>query len=253
MNVKEMSKAWAVDQLDPDNWLEIPDFGIRPQDVVFEGFAFPLVSPIVRGYGLRRIIREQVKTARALIRKESLTLAEVKANYIQVLEMMMEGTHTAKIDATRAQTMSTFYMVSIGSADRASRYSFGNHNQVITERTRNACFEAIEQCAQGIRYLALQSTKAKTDVVSKEDEDRLRAAIRSVHSVAGTEGGKARSERYEPFKQWALQQAKSMQGSDKQIAGKLLASLPQNFAAISNDPERLIYDTLRASKKKPAI
>ena len=174
MNANERSKAWAVDQLDPDNWLEIPDFVTRPQDVVFKGFAYPLVSPNVRGRALRVIIREQVKTMRALIRKELLTLAEVKANYLQVLDMMTDGSESEKIDGTHAQAMSTFYMVSMNSADQASRYSHGYYDNVITARTLDKCYEAIAECEQGIRCLAVQSALAKTNATSINE---IRSAI----------------------------------------------------------------------------
>jgi len=182
MNAKDRSKAWAIDQLDPDNWLEIPDFGILPQDVVFEGFAYPLVSPTVRGRGLREIIREQIRTARALIRRESLTLAEVKANYLQVLDMMIDGGEGEKIDATHAQAMSTFYMVSMGSADQASRYSYGGFENVITPRTLDKCYSAIAQCAQGIRSLAVQCTIAKSEAIS----------VREIRSTIGKLGALAK-------------------------------------------------------------
>ena len=50
MDAKERSAAWAVDQQDPDNWLEIPDFGINPIDVGFKGFMYPIVTPNDKGY-----------------------------------------------------------------------------------------------------------------------------------------------------------------------------------------------------------
>lgn len=178
MNAKERSEAWAIDQLDPDNWLEIPDFGVLPQEVGLEGFAFPLVSPTVRGDGLRRIIREQVKTARALIRLEKQTLAEVKANYLEVLNMMTDSQETAKIDATHAQAMATFYMVSMGSAERASRQSFGGHGGVLSARSQALCYEALAQCEEGIRNLAVRSARAKTEAVS----------MREIRSAMGRNG-----------------------------------------------------------------
>lgn len=29
MNAKDRAAAWAVDQLDPDNWIEIPEFDVN--------------------------------------------------------------------------------------------------------------------------------------------------------------------------------------------------------------------------------
>ena len=43
MNETVEHENWDVQKLDPDNWLEIPDFGVQPQDVDFKGFSDALV------------------------------------------------------------------------------------------------------------------------------------------------------------------------------------------------------------------
>ena len=170
MNAKERAKAWEVDQFDPDNWLEIPEFGVLPKDVDFQGFAFPRVAPGKAGDGLRRIIREHVKTARYLIRKELLTLPEVRANYIQVLDMMGNDLDVVKeIDASHAQTMSTFYMVLMSSANQAQTYSFGGYERIVTERTLGECYDAIAQCAVAVRSLAVKSVQSKSAAVAIDE------------------------------------------------------------------------------------
>jgi len=62
-------------------------------------------------------------------------------------------------------------------------------------------------------------------------------------------GAMSRKNRYEPIKQWALGKAGNMRGAHKQIARQLSAALPNHLADISDDPERLIYDTLRTNRK----
>lgn len=37
--------TWATSYEDPNNWLVIPDFGIRPRDVDFAGFEHPIFTP----------------------------------------------------------------------------------------------------------------------------------------------------------------------------------------------------------------
>lgn len=75
------------------------------------------------------------------------------------------------------------------------------------------------------------------------------AGIRSRARAAGLLGGRTRAGKYEPLKIWALEKASVMRGDDKGIARRLLAELPSHLALVSDDPERLIYDALRARKK----
>ena len=93
----------------------------------------------------------------------------------------------------------------------------------------------------------LSGATARTKI-RKEELAKLQAEARAMLSAAGALGGKARSGRYEPLKKWALENARTKRGSDKQIARELCALIPQQFTDVSDDPERLIYDTLRASK-----
>jgi hypothetical protein len=67
-------------------------------------------------------------------------------------------------------------------------------------------------------------------------------------SMAGMMGAKSRHRPYAEFKEWALENAVGMRGDDRTIARKLSAKLPANHADVSDDPTRLIYDTLRAKK-----
>jgi hypothetical protein len=73
--------------------------------------------------------------------------------------------------------------------------------------------------------------------------------LRSRAIGAGARGGKARAEKYELLKTWALEKSSAMRGDDKGIARKLAALLPPHFSDVSKDPERLIYDALRAKAK----
>jgi hypothetical protein len=34
-------ESWPEDQLDPDNWMQIPEFGVNPEDVDFSASSIP--------------------------------------------------------------------------------------------------------------------------------------------------------------------------------------------------------------------
>ena len=247
MNAKERSTAWAIDQLEPDNWLRIPDFGINPQDVAFEGFAFPMVTPSSKGRGLQCILREHVKTARALIRKEKRSLDKVKADFLEVLDMIDEKPESEHIDASRQQGMATFYIISLQIAERASQYATDRNSKSL-----GLCYEAIAECAEAVRNLTLFSVKDKKEPVSAAINEAIAGYVgsqRRALSEAGRKGAAAKNMGHEELKAWALNEAKTMYAPHGDIARRLAALLPAHLANVSKDPERLIYDTLRNPKK----
>ena len=65
-------------------------------------------------------------------------------------------------------------------------------------------------------------------------------------SEAGEQGAAAKKQKFKPLIDWALLQAKSMKDQDVDIARKLSARLPHHLANVSKNPQRLIYDALRA-------
>lgn len=248
MNAKERSTAWAVDQLDPDNWLRIPDFGINPKDVVFEGFSFPIVTPMLKGYGLRCIVREHVKTARALMRKEERSLSDVRTDFIEVLDMTKAKPESEKIDASPSQAMATFYTFAMQSAELADRLSMDRNS-----RSLERCYEAIAHCAEEVRNLMVFSLSGKKESHNTAIDEAMRRYVdsqRRALSEAGRRGASAKHETTRALKKWALEQANGMRGSDRDIARRLSAMLPAHLADASNDPMRLIYDTLRTRQNR---
>lgn len=192
MNAKERSTAWAVDQLDPDNWLRIPDFGINPGDVAFEGFSFPIVTPNSKSYGLQRVLREHVKTARALIRKEERSLDEVTADFVEVLDMMDAKPESEKIDMSRHHAMAAFYVIAVQSAQRADRRGADRNS-----RSLELCYEAIAQCAESVRSLALLSLKGKQDSIDAGVKEAMAGyvdpdLIRKIRTEIATKGVRAK-------------------------------------------------------------
>lgn len=87
---------------------------------------------------------------------------------------------------------------------------------------------------------------AQMEVEIRQDQERARKVKLS---EAGRLGARSKNARITPLKEWALNRASSMRGSDVDMARQLSASLPEHLAEISKDPERLIYETLRSRKR----
>ena len=66
---------------------------------------------------------------------------------------------------------------------------------------------------------------------------------------AGKKGGTQRHQASRELKVWALAEAATLQGSDMYIARKLTQQIPSQLRDASADPERLIYDALRSTRK----
>ena len=75
------------------------------------------------------------------------------------------------------------------------------------------------------------------------------AELSKALSRFGAVGGVVRHEGTAALKEWALNKAATMKGSDKDKARELRAQLPAEFESVSKDPERLIYDALMAARK----
>lgn len=69
-------------------------------------------------------------------------------------------------------------------------------------------------------------------------------------SRAGEKGAVSKNFRTQRLKNWAVQKSMHLRGSDMDIARQLSAQLPSDLADVSKDPERLIYDSLRAHRKQ---
>lgn len=71
-------------------------------------------------------------------------------------------------------------------------------------------------------------------------------------SENGKKGGQKRHARTTAVKEWALEEAKSMKGSDMEIARQLANRIPAHLVGDPNkagDAARLIYDALRAQRQ----
>jgi hypothetical protein len=78
---------WRVDELDPDNYLVIPEFGVRPESVQYKGFQCPLVYPGVTHREVAKAIRSMLIAARLTLRTRFRSLAEVYRLFDEVLDI----------------------------------------------------------------------------------------------------------------------------------------------------------------------
>ena len=93
-------------------------------------------------------------------------------------------------------------------------------------------------------FLAMGHALGSTGAPSKAVQDLL--------GRIGARGAEAKHAGTRALKAWALAQAATMKGADKAVARELAVALPAEFVRTSEDPERLIYDALRAQRRRTA-
>ena len=108
---------------------------------------------------------------------------------------------------------------------------------------------------------ALEAVRKSNATLSKHADDvdifnlaicgveALLLDVKNDRSTAGKKGGVQKNAPYAALKKWALKEAEKMHKADKQIAKDLANRLPEHLKDVSNDPQRLIYNTLLAKRK----
>jgi hypothetical protein len=147
--------AWQEDRLDPDNWLEIPDFGVMPADVGFEGFAFPIVDPQAEYYEARGHIRAMVTRLRILARKQFASMNDLLDCELADLEAIRAGR-----DVTRAGGYAHFYRMIMWALKEVTLA------QTAEGRLRDLALAAV-WLADFVEYDAEQPTETSSEVASK--------------------------------------------------------------------------------------
>lgn len=89
---------------------------------------------------------------------------------------------------------------------------------------------------------------AQAYVACDLDDDDSCQRLRPTLQRIGRRGAEAKHAGTRALKKWALAQAATLKGADMAVARDLAKALPAHFAQVSGDPERLIYDALRARK-----
>lgn len=122
-----------------------------------------------------------------------------------------------------------------------------------------------DRCISGIKPSVLMASLSENIAAlntrrmladSKNEADQLylgaveyHAKARATRSTNGIKGANTKHAATRELKEWALEKASTMRGSDGQIAGKLMKELPDHLKDASTDPKRFIWDHLRESKK----
>lgn len=68
-------------------------------------------------------------------------------------------------------------------------------------------------------------------------------------SQGGKRGAQVKHEGVSKLKRWAVSEAQAARGADKEISRQLARKIPVELAGVSKDPERVIYDAIRAARK----
>ena len=80
--------------------------------------------------------------------------------------------------------------------------------------------------------------------------ERVKRSRTSQLAEAGAAGAKLKHNKTNELKKWAECVAVDMREADADKARKLSARMPEHLADVSKNPERLIYDHLRAIRKR---
>ena len=97
---------------------------------------------------------------------------------------------------------------------------------------------------------SLRGLNAQLDAIDRGDApSREITLLRSELAAAGARGADAKHAKTRALKEWAVKNACASRASDREISRALAAKLPAEFVDVSVDPERLIYEALRATRK----
>ena len=92
----EQLAAWELDQLDPDNWFVIPDFGTTPSGAGFDGFMNPVVGPGDKRYAVRQHVREMLTVARTLARNDFARLKDLHKHALAGYDALDSGAKVSR-------------------------------------------------------------------------------------------------------------------------------------------------------------
>lgn len=81
---------WLKNARDPDNWFEIPEFGVLPEDVGWRGFALPIVWMMAdtRPGGRPESVRAIVRAVRQLARQHFNSLSDLLAANLEFIDLV---------------------------------------------------------------------------------------------------------------------------------------------------------------------
>ena len=153
----------------------------------------------------------------------------------QITPAQWELLSNGKLAATDAAVLETLGNMSRDELCNIAAAFIFRHFEELQKGESNS--KSIEPYGKRIRHL-------------REIEDKKKEAS----AKNGAEGGKAKTknEKAAKIKAWAIEKAKNMRGSTKQIARNLAKIIPKEFKGEETpiDPETMIYRALLAEQKR---
>lgn len=241
--------AFDIDRYDPDNWMKIPEFRVSPKDVSFEGFAFPIVRPNEKNYGLKILIRQQVTMARSLIRKTGFSQQDVKSLTFAAFENVAYGKSDVILSLDGKGRIAVFYSMAIdllgfaiGSADNAKRRDLNQAHSHVAQAS---------DCVRTMMMLTLNDPDDKYEI-ERRVEQSINDRLRVVRSKAGLAGANAKHATARELKEWALaeyQRNPNKRNNLRRLAEDISSRAPKDLMNNLDDPIRVIYSALLAANK----
>ncbi len=74
--------------INPDAWIKIPEFGVLPEDVNYEGFSYPVFYPTISPLAIN--LMGLIHEARQLAQKEFTTLSELRVVFEGAMTQLIE-------------------------------------------------------------------------------------------------------------------------------------------------------------------
>lgn len=145
--------------VNPDAWIKIPEFGVMPSEVNYEGFSFPVIHATVNPFSVN--LMKLIGTARTLARREFKTLKGLRETYQDALGVMIddatESTSTPWTERQSASVVYSMFMLYIEAARApvpTSPFNINKHEALsdaavlITNWAMNGAKEAAKQISK---------------------------------------------------------------------------------------------------------
>ena len=145
--------------VNPDAWIKIPEFGVMPSEVNYEGFSFPVIHATVNPFSVN--LMKLIGTARTLARREFKTLKGLRETYQDALGVMRddatESTSTPWTERQSASVVYSMFMLYIEAARApvpTSPFNINKHEALsdaavlITNWAMNGAKEAAKQISK---------------------------------------------------------------------------------------------------------
>lgn len=168
---------WTVHQNDPNNWVRIPEFGVIPVEVSFDGFAMPILGPKFSGFHWRVPVWETVKIVRSLAQKRFGTLANLHDVVLSLYESNLIDPEFDEF--TSDQALAFFYDGFFFNVERAVSQS---GKTLVGEQSRSASLARAMESAVG--FLAGQPISQKAISLARSELARSGSEARHAENRA---------------------------------------------------------------------